>query len=274
MPEIRIHLDPCNPGQFYAYCGLLEVLELRKASTLSYYAIDALLPHKAAFVIESEAAIDILGAITRVAEAECEAIFRDGADGKQGPSRSRRGAAKSKDSTAPLLIHLPGQEKIILDWWLDEFWSDDNSNLKLWAGNQSSLQIWTKLCELLPRKADTATIFDSAEMAMGRFGVDPRSAWEALDLGYSPNKQNHAVRTYPTVEILAAIGLQGFRPKGTRRTGLGYCLWLAPLPTIVARSGCVQAWGGLPSMSYAYRLEGRGRYKYFSFAERATSAQE
>ncbi len=272
MPELRINLDPCNPGQFYACCGLLELLELRKASTLSHYAIDALVPHKATFVVESEAAIDILGAIALVAEAKCEAIFRDGADGKQEPSRSERSAAKSKDSTAPLLIHLPGQEEMTLDWWLDEFWSD-NSKLKLWAGNQSSLQIWTKLCELLPSKADTATIFDSAEMAKGRFGVDPRSAWEALDLGYSPNEQNQPVRTYPAVEILAAIGLQGYRPRSSGRL-LRYHLWLAPLPATVARSGCVQAWDGLPSMPYAYRLEGRGSYKYFSFAERAPSAQE
>ncbi len=265
MPELRIHLDPCNPGQFYACCGLIELFELA-TRTCSHFELDRRLPHKACFVIEAETTVDLAGSIALFPGAKCEVLPR------QIPTKADRSATKAKDSTAPLRIHL-SVGTTTLDWWLDEFWSE-NSTLKLWAGNQSSWQIWTKLCELLPARTEAATIFEWAEMAKGRFGVDPRSAWEALDLGYSPNEQNHSVRTYPAVEILAAIGLQGFRPKGSRRTGLGYCVWLVPLPAAVARSACMQPWEGLPSTPYAFRLEGRGSYKYFSFAERATSAQE
>ena len=34
MPELRIPFDPCNPGQFYACCGLIELFELSGAQTL------------------------------------------------------------------------------------------------------------------------------------------------------------------------------------------------------------------------------------------------
>ncbi len=266
MPELRIPLDPCNPGQFYACCGIVELFEMLSARTRSHFELDRRLPHKACFVIETETTVDVAASTALLAGARCEVLPR------QIPTKAGREASEAKDSTAPLQIHLSAATTT-LDWWLDEFWSE-NSALKLWAGNQSSLQIWTKLCGLLPARTDAATIFEWAEMAKGRFGVDPRSAWEALDLGYSPNEQNHAVRTYPAVEILAAIGLQTFRPKGSRSTGLGYCVWRVPLPAPVARSACMQPWDGLPSTPYAFRLEGRGSYKYFSFAERATSAQE
>ena len=273
MPEVRINLDPCNPGQFYACCGLIELFELQGAQTRSHFELDRLLPHKAAFVIANELGVDLAEVIALLARAKYEAVHRRNvASGRHSATTAGAGEPKTKDSTAPVALGF-SDRTMTLDWWLDQFWSD-SSDLKLWAGNQSSLQILAKLCELLPDNAEPASIFEAAEMAKGRFGVDPRSAWEALDLGYSPNEQNHSVRTYPAVEVLAAVGLQGFRPKGTRRTGLGYCLWLAPLPATVARSACMQPWDGLPSAAYAFRLEGRGSYKYFSFAERAISVQE
>ncbi len=273
MPELRIPLDPCNPGQFYACCGLIELLELYKPGALSRYVVDTRLPRKATLIVESEAPIDVAEMVNLLQKGQCEVVPRHGLDAKPKTSPSGGDRARSKDSTAPLLIHLPGEETIVLDWWLDEFWND-SSKLKLWAGNQGSFQIWAQVCELLPTEADPVTIFNLSKMATGRFGVDPRSAWEALDLGYSHNEQNHPVRTYPAVEILAAIGLQGFRPRGARRPSLKYSLWQTSLPAAVARTGCVQPWDGLSSVAYHYRMEGRGSYKYFSFAEKATSAQE
>ncbi len=273
MPEVHINLDPCNPGHFYACCGLIELLELQGAQTRSHFVPDRLLAHKATFVVATDVGFDLAHNVALLAKAKSEIVPRCNVTlSKRSEGETEAAGPKTKDSTAPLSVHFPDRT-ITLDWWLDEFWSD-SSDLKLWAGNQSSLQIWAKLCELVPAKAEPATIFQAADMAKGRFGVDPRSAWEALDLGYSPNEQKHSVRTYPAVEILAAIGLQGFRPKGTRRTGLGYCLWLASLPATVARTACMEPWDSLPSVVYDFRLEGRGSYKYFNFAERAISAQE
>jgi CRISPR-associated protein Csb3 len=270
MHEVHINFDPCNPGQFYACCGLIELFELKGAQAFSRFELDRLLPHKALFVVATNAGVDAAKMVVALADAKCESVPRT--IKRRGKRNSADGSdPAAKDSTAPLAVFLQAQ-RITLDWWMDEFW-DENSDLKMWAGNQSSSQIFTKLCRLLPEEVDLGMLLETSTMAQGPFGVDPRSAWNALDLGYSPNEhKNKAVRMYPVVEILAAIGLQGFRPKGNRSTGLGYCLWLAPLPASVARTASLQPWSGLPHASYAFSLEERGSYKNFSFAEKITSA--
>lgn len=255
MPEIRIHIDPCNPGQFYACCGLIELFELRGAKTLSRFHADLLRPRDAEFTVDSEGDLNL----DVVMEAIKNASFLPGNADKP----------PYKDSITPVSVSIFGHD-IELDWWLNEF-HDRATPLKCWAGQVTTQKLTSELPKLL---SATGASFDMDGFTSTRFGVDPRSAWEALDLGYSPNEQNQVVRTYPAVELLAAIGLEGFRPKGTRKTGFSYCLWLEPLPTAVARTACMESWDGLPSAVYAFRLEGRGSYKYFSFAERANLARE
>jgi CRISPR-associated protein Csx14 len=255
MPEIRIHLDPCNPGQFYASCGLIELFELAGAKTLSQFHTDFRRPRDAEFAVQSDDDFNL----DAVMKAIKEATFL--------PESTDR--PPYKDSIAPVAVSLFDRH-VELDWWLSEF-HEKAGPLKCWAGQVTTQKLTSELPKLLPI---TGVSFDADGFTSTRFGVDPRSAWEALDLGYSPNEQNQAVRTFPVVEMLAAFGLQGFRPSGTRKTGFGYCLWLEPLPAVVARTVCMQPWDGLPRAMYAFRLEERGSYKYFSFAERADLAQE
>jgi CRISPR-associated protein Csb3 len=104
-------------------------------------------------------------------------------------------------------------------------------------------------------------------MTKTKFGVDPRSAWNTRDLGFSPNEQGRDSATFPTVEILAAIGLQGFRPNSDRRIGVQYSLWKTPLPASVARLAFREPWDGLPHSKYQFSIAKRGQsYKYFTFA--------
>jgi CRISPR-associated protein Csx14 len=271
MSELRFPLDPCNPGQFYACCGLVELFDLHGAQTLSCFKLDPRLPRQAIFAITSAASLHLSDVLTALKKARCNAVLRHKPEAfrKRRSGQPERNEPGGKDSTAPLLVSLQ-EQTITLDWWLDEYW-DEKSDLKFWAGNQSSLQIFTTLSQLIAPASDAQEIFESVAMAKGRFGVDPRSAWEALDLGYSPNEQSQAVRTYPSVEVLAAVGLEGYRPMGSRRDGLRYSLWLSPLSRPATRSACMQGWNGLPCVAYGFRLEGRGSYKYFTFAERLFS---
>lgn len=256
MPEVRIPLDPCNPGQFYACCGLIELFERAGANTLSWFHTDFRRPRNSEFMIQSDADLNLQFVVNSLKRAK----FRPG--NSDNPPY--------KDSIVPVSVSIFDRD-MELDWWLNTF-HEEATPLKCWAGQVTTKKLTSEIPKLLPE--DGIFSFDADGFTSTRFGVDPRSAWEALDLGYSPNEQNQAVRTYPVVEILAAIGLQGFRPKGTRKTGFSYCLWLAPITASVARTICVQPWEGLPSATYAFRLEGRGSYKYFSFAERADLAKE
>jgi CRISPR-associated protein Csx14 len=116
-----------------------------------------------------------------------------------------------------------------------------------------------------------AKLFEHSAYTKSRFGVDARSAWEAIDAGYSPNDLQQAAVTFPWVEVLAVAGLQGFRPMEGRDLGhrrARYAVWLTPLPLVTARAACSAPWAGLPSRVFQFEIAGRGQgYKTFLRAE-------
>src|SRR5687768_2399699 len=50
VTELHIPLDPLNPGQFFACCGLLELFTLESAAVLGSFSSDPYRPRVAAFV--------------------------------------------------------------------------------------------------------------------------------------------------------------------------------------------------------------------------------
>ncbi len=250
MHELRIPLDPCNPGQFYACCGLVELAELSGACTLSHFEINDHLPRRAEFVVQSTSPVSLAALLDDLREADYKAL-----------SRPVIGSSE-KDSIAPIEATIFGSSRI-LDWWLDAFWEKATS-LKCWAGQVTSRALFEKLPRLLSAGDDP---FQNAALTTTRFGIDPRSAWVALDLGYSPNEQGQESRTYPAVEMLAALGLQGFRPAGSRKLGYSYALWRNALPMDAARSACAEPWSSVSSRLYRFSLGERGSYKFISFAQ-------
>ena len=131
--------------------------------------------------------------------------------------------------------------------------------------------MFSDLLGLIEPDGGADRLMTAAKMSKSKFGVDPRSAWNALDFGFSPDTQGKDAATYPTVEMLAAVGLQGFRPKAERREGVVmsyFHLWTTPLPLVVARMGAVAAWDGLPRFDYQFSIVKRGQsYKYFALAK-------
>jgi CRISPR-associated protein Csx14 len=254
MAELRISLDPCNPGQFYACCGLIELFDMTGAQTLSKFEVDWRRPREATFVLTSETTLELSAILQAIREAEYKPLPR--------PEAEAEDKAPDKDSIAPLRVTIFGRE-LVLDWWLGCFHHKAHW-LKCWAGQVTTQKLFSILPTLV---ADKKFPFDEGVLTTTRFGIDPRSAWVALDLGYSPNVQGQESQTYPVVELLGAFGLQGFRPAGSRAKGFTYHLWLQPLPRLVARTVCARAWAGCESATYQFSLGERGSYKYFSFAE-------
>jgi CRISPR-associated protein Csx14 len=101
----------------------------------------------------------------------------------------------------------------------------------------------------------------------GRFGFDPGSAWNALDVGFSPNEHGVEVESSPATELLAAVGLQRFRPvMNDERDGFDYFTWHSPFSPAIATAAMVGAIRDHRAHRYRASVTARGQYAALSFA--------
>jgi len=239
LPSIRIKVDVTNPGQFFACCGLLELADRLWPGAEGWFEKD----YFCVFTKEEHLVDELFGSLS-------ETIL------EQDSSRS------GKKTLSAILF---SGFDLILDWWIDNF--GRKTDLKLWAGQQTPFGILKDLQHALVklRGRGEVELFNAGMYLSGRLGVDPRTAWTGLSTGFSPNAQNMKVLSYPAIELLAAIGLQGFRPFEAGNS-YEYATWKTPLPTCVARAAsggaiqiCVDKW-------FQFGISVRGSYKSFSFS--------
>jgi CRISPR-associated protein Csx14 len=248
MPELRLPFDPCNPGQFFACCGLFELTARRSANTVARFLCDERLPRRAEFLVTGADIPELRTLLTELRALTFEPV------------------GKAEEAVQPVRLSF-GSDSIDLDWWLDYFY-ERPTNLKCWAGQVTTRKLFEELPPLIDAEVTPAGLMTVGTMSKSKFGGDPRSAWNALDLGYSPNVHGQDAATYPAVEILAAIGLQGFRPKAGDRDRVGYSLWTVDLPLAVARIAAAAPWDGLPHFGYHFEIAKRGQsYKYYTFGK-------
>ncbi|HBY64494.1 MAG TPA: hypothetical protein DEH78_32135 [Solibacterales bacterium] len=255
MGELRIPLDPLNPAQFLACCGLFEAVNWDAPEALLRFEADPATPRRAAAVITGSGLPDLRGVLQAARDAAADfSEYEETVEKSVRPARLRMGT-----------------RELVLDWWLDEFY-ERTTNLKCWAGQVTTQKLFDELPPQISVETPPEELFSASTLTKSKFGMDPRSAWNALDFGFSPNEQGKDSKTYPIVEVLGAIGLQGFRLDARRREGIRYFLWSEPMPLLVARTAAVAAWDGLPRCRYEFDIAKRGQsYKYFTlarFAER------
>lgn len=239
-PSFSITVDVTNPGQFFACCGLLELAHRLWPGTEGWFDNDR---------------FHLIAPRTDVPQA-CLAQLRD--------STLSADDSRGERATRPVHLTHTGGFSLTLDWWIDP--RGTKTALKLWAGNQTSIGIVHMLRNALPTAVVDDGLFDTGQPLTGRFGVDPRAAWNALDVGFSPNEQQMGVSTYPAVELLAALGLQGFRPREDGKGGWRYATWGAPLAPPVARAACAAVLRVGEVCHYRFEIATRGSYKGFGFA--------
>lgn len=248
MREYRIPMDPFNPGQYYACCGLLEIAS-RELHAQGRFDMDSGSIRRRQFLLQTDEDFDLQQALAVIRDAKFEA-FDD----------------EVETAIRPIRLHLPWGE-LVLDWWLDWFWQDP-VNLKCWAGQVTTRKLMEELLPALPAEVEPERLLVEGKMMKSKFGIDPRAAWNAIDLGFSPNEHGKDAATFPAVEILGAIGLQGFRPLERTRDKVPMYLWTSWLGAIPARRAAIRPWPGLSHELMLFRIAKRGQsYKYFTFAE-------
>jgi CRISPR-associated protein Csb3 len=268
-----IQVNPMNPVEYLACCGVFEILARFDFTATSWWEIES----QPSFWLESE--VDEASLLTCLRETLSDwGQWRRRGEKNQNNetliSEDDEENAEEPDSEEEVSnedIRLSPQfslnDKIItlnLDWWYETLTPEKKikkkSAWKMYAGQQTaekiSLDMTCEAAKLLKQNQITSlTNLIKLSVGMtGRFGFDPRSSRNALDAGYSANNLNLPIATCPFAELLTMIAAQHFFPQRNRQTGgitssrgwiendvFQYALWKVPLPIQLARAAAIGA---------------------------------
>lgn len=254
--QIRVRVDPANPGQFFACCGLLELADRLWNGAEGWF-------EGGFFLISSQGN----GRLKSILDVLVNTI-------PQEMTRLENGLTV-KPLIAPLRLSLGNEncDYLILDAWMSiriekgNAVTSANPPWNFWSGQQTSLRIWCALREALIQQMKAVgshhydDLFSHRMPLSGRFGFDPGAAWQALDVGFSPNEQKIDVASSPAIELLAAVGLQRFRPKlADDLASFTYSTWGQPLAPTVASAASSGSIIVPPAINMRGRVINRGSY--------------
>lgn len=256
VPTIRVKLNPHNPGQFFACCGLFEVAGRLWSGAEGWFAEDA-------FVIAPPRGEGTLQGLLRAAK-EMQLAGGTAAADDEADEESTEDSDDADDTFEPLEIVSPFQLR--LDWWQDKA-------LKTWAGRMDARRIFRALCNSIDADGtdpmnQEQVVYDPEQPPVegtrkakkpkkcepyyfdGRRGVCAR----ALDIGFMPDAlktTKMTTKAFPIVEALCFIGLQRCRPVPTETPRvLDYWTWGMPLPVSIAPA------------AVAGFVAGKGRFRF------------
>ncbi len=241
--NITVAVDPTNPGQFFACCGLLELANRLWPGAEGWFsetgrefnlacggALRELLDKLAGAKLESsltDAGLKRLGSLLSAAKSSLTT------DDEEDKERLRAMWQVER-------VHLSSPFDLWMDWWWDE--ASGVKLLKTWAAKQFVLEIARPMLNAVGKTSweeespsrclDTVTklnglpfYFDAANNTQNT----PR------DSGFAPAVIRQAPSDRPLVELLTFIALQRFRPDRPPKSPLiRYTLWPVPLAPVVA----------------------------------------
>lgn len=267
--SIQVAVDPTNPGQFFACCGLLELADRLWPGAEGWFVEEG-----REFRMACKGTLSVL--LDNLSKAKLESSLGD--DGLK-----RLGSLKSKDKTKRTAedwadlerldamwkverVQLSPPFDIWLDWWWDE--SSGVKAMKTWAAKQFVIEIarpmlaaigQMKWADETPSQCLSAVTkltglpfyYDSANNTQNT----PR------DYGVAPAALKSVPTDRPLIELLTFIALQRFRPfRAPKSELLRYSLWSFPLAPSVA-GAVVSGSLGLPTEKrFMYRMLYRTEY--------------
>lgn len=250
MSGFAVDVDLGNPGQLLACCGLLEAADRLwgdRAFVTGHFDGDR-------FYVDAPGNISALVAWLRQASVK---------NVQQKPLRRARG---SNIAPADYDYSGSGDDPAVLRWpdgshWRLNSWSGEDfgrTRIKTFAGQVKGPKVMAHLLDWMGSlEVDTTHLFNLGyEGNASVFGFDARKGRAALDVGFSQDALGISGEDFPAVELFAAIGMQGFRPR-QNRDSLVFGVWQQPLPVELARpaAGCAFTPPGL--RRFRFRLLGR-----------------
>jgi CRISPR-associated protein Csb3 len=300
MAQASIPVDLFNPGQVFACMGFLEAADvlLGHAEGSFEWTNEA----EACFKLRAGGTESPMDAVLEfLIEAQRERLVPEGFP-EPPPTKSRSKKKGSKqpanseandptgDGPVRLVVTFPAPEAdrlaLPLRFTRDghdldvTHWCDASSrnSFKLFAGQQRSAAIIRQMLAAVGelRNGRRGELMSdplglTAPLGGSSFKFDARKSWTAIDAGYSPDEQTHAVEASPVVEMLAAIGLEHARPDEFETREVRYGVWKGFLPPVLARPALGGARVGMPIRLFRFRLDLAGKNKVVTFAQEETS---
>jgi CRISPR-associated protein Csx14 len=253
-PNITIAVDPTNPGQFFACCGLLELADRLWPGAEGWFGEGGGEFHVACGGTLSEL-------VTAIASAELTILNTD------------------DPYSSPFTVGKPFRP-LSIDWWeTDQTGAKD---LKVWAGTMESHGIAYAMQQAMKdQRFQQPDLFDVGMVVMNPddpgkkkepYYYDARRAPNAhsRDVGFSPNDLGVTSTAFPAVELLCIIGLQVARPAFTQESRVyDYFTWPIALPTNMLLAACTGNLGAGGAQGYRFEnwfRTGQKKHKAFRSA--------
>ena len=272
-PSIRVTVDPTNPGQFFACCGLLELADRLWPGAEGWF-------EKGEFCIACGGTLEELLAKAQQTRLEVDLDRHD--ESEEGDDQ----AEEEDIAFVPMKIVSP--VNLLLNWWQDK-------GLKTWAGTMKAPAITLAMsCAIDIACGDPlnqcGVVRDPSKTVVGKNGkerivvgkprepfyFDARRGANAVDrdIGFVPDSIKKAYKiytyAYPAVEFLCLLGLQRCRPLPTNRPRVfEYFTWSNPSGVAVLPAATSGLFADPHSAGYRFRNSfrtGQKKHKTFTTA--------
>ena len=249
-PTIRINVDPTNPGQFFACCGLLELAD-RLWNGVEGWFDDYGIEFRLAPLFKNDDS-NAMALLTAFGTCELSnTMTSEELDRLEylKAIKARDQSASDKDEKKSLEklwreepLRLQGPISIQLDWFIDS--RGGGSRFKTWAGQQSVIDIAQSMKRPIENgEYAEVPITDWLRHVSGndvtfKFDSDEGSHSSALDVGFVLDPLGMSSGNRPLLEFAAFIGLERFRPArpDTKSNRYVYSTWTTPLLPAAAAS--------------------------------------
>lgn len=277
VKQLAFPLDPTNPGQFFACCGLLELASrLWPSSATGYFAnsgrsfhIDVAAGEEKdprAHLIEQLVACRVDNVMTVAQKARLETLgAMKKRDIEAGGLEAEKKSLESMRREAPVTFGSPFN--LTIDWHQDD--RAGGSNFKTWAGQQSIIDIAEGMQAALRDALEGNPELDRFLLLSSRsnglpfnFDADLGAQSAPLDVGFSFDPlPGLSVGTRPAIELCAFVGLERFRPARVQRENrYRYAAWTTPLEVNVARAAACGSLESADTQVFEFRLLYRTKY--------------
>lgn len=275
LVDYRVRVDPTNPGQFFACCGLLEIAYRLWGGAEGWFEpltdnFRLRSIHEGIFseysILDGLSRCNLTNTMTSAENKRLEELTvmskKEREANETFITEKKRLDELRRES--PVLLHEP--ISLYLDWFVDD--RADGKNFKTWAGQQSVLDI-TRGMKTSIKSSNVTSIPSDNWLSYSStgdelpfyFDSDLGNTGSDLDVGFSLDPLGIRMRTRPVIELAAFVGLQRFRPaRIAQENRFQYSLWFDPLAPEVAAAAACGIFKTSESLTFEFSLKYRTKY--------------